>query len=124
MAKKPKNRKQKQKARSNMESITYWPSTPEYGACSGMDIPSDPPLEKLNFPFPSGIITNSFLVRNGTLCPVSLFYAGILSGLNLCSSCACCHNLREFVYVQQLCSVWKMLASNTFDCLGQPLHLA
>ena len=48
------------------------------------------------FSFPVGTITDRFLVRGRTLCPLSCPSARTLSGLNLCRSCACCHSLCEF----------------------------
>ena len=38
-------------------------------------------------------IRDSFLVKDGSLCPLPHLSAGILSGLNLCRFCSCCHNL-------------------------------
>ena len=41
-------------------------------------------------------IANSFLVGRRILCPPLLLSTRILSGLNLCRLCVCCHSLREF----------------------------
>ena len=69
-------------------------------------------------------------MKGGTLCPLSLFYAGILSGLNFCRTCTFCNNLCGFIWVQVLLcqkdavsmeshitsDAWK--ASCLFFCLG------
>lgn len=47
-------------------------------------------------------ITNDFLVRSETLCPLPLLCPGILSGLSLCRGCAPCHSLCEFTCVPAL----------------------
>lgn len=39
---------------------------------SVVDGTNDTPLEKIIFPLPGGIIANSFIVREGTLCPLLL----------------------------------------------------
>lgn len=40
-------------------------------------------------------LANSFLIRSGTSCPLPELSAGIVSGLNLCRSRACCSCLCE-----------------------------
>lgn len=47
-------------------------------------------------------ITNDFLVRSETLCPLPLLCPGILSGLSLCRGCAPCCSLCEFTCVPAL----------------------
>lgn len=53
---------------------------------------------KLAFPLAAA---NSFLSRGGTLCPL-LLCAKISCGSSVCRSDACCHSLREFIYVSAL----------------------
>lgn len=42
------------------------------------------------------------LLREGTLCPLSLLLAGILSGLNLYKYCTWCQSLCKFTYVSSV----------------------
>lgn len=46
------------------------------------------------------------LVVGGNLCLLHLLSAGILPGLNLCRTRACCHSLCEFMFFTRLVS-WK-----------------
>lgn len=64
-------------------------------------------LEKTDFLLPSGcLLQNSFLIRDGTLCP--LYRAGCLSGLKLCRLV---HTVTASMssYVLQSCCAWMML---------------
>lgn len=72
----------------------YWQTTPEYGRLlySMVDIPSDTPVKKVDFPSAS-----SYLGRDGRLCLLLFLHAGIL-----CRSCAWGDSLCEFICVSML----------------------
>ena len=66
-----------------------------------VDINSDISIESIS-PFLAGIICKQHLYQSRTLCPLPHFHAEILSSLNLCKSCACCHSLCEFTCLSSL----------------------
>lgn len=53
-------------------------------------------------PYQQLSIAKAFLVRGGNWFSFTIFYAGILPGLNLCMSCVCFHNWCEFRHVSVL----------------------
>lgn len=67
-------------------------------------------------------ITESFLCGSGTLCPLPLLSSGILSGLNLCRSWACCHNCCGFPCASALlCLGNTATISSTYDLSASSL---
>ena len=96
--------KRKFKVHKNMESILFWPIIPGHGPCPAVWVilPVTLCWRKLISSSQQVSIANSFLDRGGTLCPVSLFSARILSGLNLCRSCVRSHRLCVFIRVSVL----------------------
>lgn len=72
-------------------------------------IPNVTPLKKTDFPSLS-----SYHLQIASWSGLCLFVhiplcAGILSGLNLCRSCVCCHSFCEYC-VCQSCCIWKMIS--------------
>lgn len=61
---------------------------------------------------------NSFFVRGGTLCPLLLPRSGIRSDASLCTSCACCHSLSEFMCASVLLSLKNSVSLVLFTTPG------
>lgn len=71
-------------------------------ALCGVYIPSETPLEK-NCSLQEDVSYASFLVRDGSLCPLSYLRTTARSGLRLCGPCVCCHIPEVICASVQLC---------------------
>lgn len=85
---------------------------------SVVNIPSDTPLKKNHLSLcQQRSIVKNFLVKGGTLYLPPLFSAGILSGLNLYSSCrkACLFFLHKLIGLGWLCNIASIYNSQRND---------
>lgn len=73
-----------------MKFILFWPTVPGHRAWNVFDIPSDPPLKKINFP-------SRYQFQITSWCSLPLLRNGILFGVNLCEFYMCCLSLCEFM---------------------------
>lgn len=87
-----------------------WQNIPKRGACLGVRLIYPLALHwRKRFSVSQGMSTaNSFSVRGGTWCPLPHLHAGVLSGLNLCRSCALSQSVSS--RVEQFSCVWKLLS--------------
>lgn len=110
--KRPPIRQKQQKKTKGRQKTQTWSSfcvSQIHEACRGVWLIYlvETLLEKTDFLLPSGcLLQNSFLIRDGTLCP--LYRAGCLSGLKLCRLV---HTVTASMssYVLQSCCAWMML---------------
>lgn len=92
---------QKRKKSKNVESILCWPTISEHVVYLWvwLIIPGIFALKKDDFSLSQELsIIDSFLIRDGILCPFPLPHVGILSGLHLCRFCAVCYSLWGHMY--------------------------
>lgn len=89
---------------------------PDHEACPGVWLihPASLHRRKVTFSFPEAVSTNSFLVRDGTLCPpTSPLSAGTLLGLTLTRCWACHHSLWVHMCIKPVVFPWSSLRSAT-----------